>query len=303
VAEAKKAPAEPTAQSTPEPRKPDERPAHRPDWPKSEDVLFGGVGEVPFGGVRSPWARSYVGGRMETTVSGSLRLAVDGRLAMRNGFGVDLSANLLRAAIANQPQGVDPLSYGNINVAARTPALRMPHLALQGLVGLLVPLSSSFLDTSIEQDARLATPGTSGTILKPDVRPRGGGWRVEPAVLIGFRVRGFTLSTTQGISLRVSPDVGASYAGGVLVHSEIIPALRFVTFAAWQVNYLGVGIYPGDQAPDVGGAVGGGFEALVPTGSRGNLRLGLLGRIGLGDGGAAIYGRGAFSLQLGYLFN
>ena len=54
--------------------------------------------------------------------------------------------------------------------------------------------------------------------------------------------------------------------------------------------------------PDSGGAVGGGAEIHLPMGGRGALRLSLLARTGIGLGGAAIYGRGAFGLQAGYLF-
>jgi hypothetical protein len=105
----------------------------------------------------------------------------------------------------------------------------------------------------------------------------------------------------QGISLRVAPDISGSYVGGVMMHAEMVPGLRFVTFASWQVNYLGVSV--SGPASDAGAATGWGLEALLPTGGRGNLRLMLLGRIGLGEGGVAIYGRGALGLQLGYLFH
>ena len=79
--------------------------------------------------------------------------------------------------------------------------------------------------------------------------------------------------------------------------------VRFVSFAQWHVGYLGIAIEDGDALPDVGGAVGAGFEALLPTHRLGTLRLGLLGRVGIGNAGAAAYGRGTLALQAGFLFN
>lgn len=288
----------PESAAVPEPKAP--RPADT-EPPPAEDVLLGGIGEVPFDGVRSPWTRAYIGARVESTISGALRVGVGGRYVMRNGFGFDASTSLLRAAIANRPEGQDSPNLGNIGAAVRTPALRREHLALQGLVHVVIPLSSSFLDTSIEQEPGAGGPGS--TALRPDVRPRGGGWRVEPALLFGVRARGFAISTMQGLSLRVSPELGASYSGGLLVHAGIVPMLRFITFAVWQVNYLGLNPDSGTQVPDMGGAAGWGLESLIPTRRGGSLRLALLGRVGLGEGGIALYGRGTLGFQIGYLFN
>lgn len=266
-----------------------------------EDVLLGGVGEVPFDGVRSPWAGRMLGLRLESTISGSLRAVLGGRWTMQNGFGVEVSAAILRAAISSRPDGQPVAGFGNINTGVRTPALRNRHVALQGVVGLVIPVSTSFLDTSIETDPQYADPAT-GSTLRPDARSRGGGWRLEPAVLFGVRLRHLTLSTMQGMSLRLAPDFSAAYSGGLILQADIIPSLHFITFAAWQVNYLGIAINTGDSTPDVGGAFGGGLEGIIPAGKRGNLRLAVLGRAGIGNGGAAIYGRGAVGLQLGYLF-
>ena len=139
--------------------------------------------------------------------------------------------------------------------------------------------------------------------MQADARPRGGGWRIEPALLLGVRLRNVTISTMQGISLRVAPDVSAAYAGGLLVHTEIVPALRLITFAVWEVHYLGGTVGTTYVTPDNAGAVGGGLEALIPTGSRGKLRLSILGRAGIGDGGEALYGRATLGFQFGYRFN
>jgi hypothetical protein len=271
-----------------------------------DDLLFGGVGEVPFDGLRSPWASSALTARVESTVSGSMRIVAGGRWTMRNGFGFDASAALVRAAVTNLPDNQSVAGFGNINATVRTPALRRRHVALQGVVGMVIPTSTSFLDHAIEVDDQYADVKNGGTVLKTDQRPPsmvGREWRLEPAILLGIRLRRFTLSMVQGASLRVSPDLGAAYAGGLVVNAELVQALRFVSFAAWQVNYLGIPINPGSSTPDAGGAVGGGFEALIPGGKRGQVRLALLGRVGLGEGGAAIYGRGAVGFTFGYLFN
>lgn len=263
-----------------------------------DDVLLGGVGEVPFDGIRSPWAGSYVGARVDTTVSGSLRVVAAGRYTMRNGFGFDVSVAALRAAIDNRVATYSPLGFGNINAGLRSPTLRRQHLALQGIFGLVGPSSTSFLDTSTEVDGGVAGPDDGISAFRTDVRPRGGGWRLEPGVLFGVRLRSLTLSTMQGISLRVAPRFSGAYAGGLVAQIEILPSLRFLSFASWQVNYVGE-----SAVVDAGGALGGGFEALIPGGHLGKLKLGVLGRMGLGVGGAAVYGRGAVGLQLGYRFN
>ena len=264
-----------------------------------EDVLLGGVGEVPFEGIRSPWAGRMISLRLESTLSGAARLALSGRLVMNNGFGVDISVGLLRTELGGVPQGTTATSYGNIGAAVRSPALRRSRFALQALVAGVAPLSGSVLDTSAEVDPRV---GADGTNFRPDVRPSGGGWRVEPAVLLGVRIGRFALSTTQGASLRLTPQLAPAYAGGLLIHADVLPLVRFVTFAQWEVGYLGVAIDSGDSTLDVGGAAGAGFEVLVPASKLGHLRLELLGRVGIGDSGAAIYGRGTIGLQAGYRF-
>lgn len=269
--------------------------------PEPEDLLFGGIGEVPFDGVRSPWARSYVGTRFELVTSGALRVAAGGRFAMRNGFGIEATASLLRAAIANLPDGQEATGIGNLTAAVRTPRLARKHLAVQGLVGMVAPISTSFLDGSLEKEPRAASPAMGGSEFLPGARPPGGGWRVEPALLFGVRVRSFSLATLQGVSLRVAPDVSASYAGSLMLHVEILPSLRCVSFATWEVGYLGAAVAA--AVLDRGGAVGGGVEALLAAGGRGSLRLALLGRAGVGEGGVALYGSGAVGAQVGYLFH
>ena len=158
---------------------------------------------------------------------------------------------------------------------------------------------TSCVDTSVEVDPGT---GTEGTNFRPAIRPSGGGWRVEPAALLGVRIGRFALITTQGASLRVTPQLAPSYAGGLLIHAEVLPLVRFVTFAQWQVGYLGVALEPDGSTPDIGGAAGAGFEVLLPAGRLGHVRLELLGRTGIGNVGAAVYGRGTFGLQVGYSF-
>ena len=291
-------PAVPSPSPSPSPRLPSPRlPSRQPDGP--QDVLLGGVGEVPFDGIRSPWAGRMATIRFESTLSGAARLAVSGRLVFNNGFGLDVSASLLRTALASVPADTVGTSYGNLGAALRSPALRKGRFALQALVAAVAPLSGSVLDTSVEVDPGL---GTDGTNFRPAVRPSGGGWRVEPAALLGVRIGRFALITTQGVSLRLTPQLASSYAGGLLIHAEVLPLVRFVTFAQWQVGYLGVALDPDDSTPDVGGAAGAGFEILLPAGRLGHVRLELLGRAGIGNVGAAVYGRGTFGLQVGYRF-
>mgnify|MGYP000697537004 FL=1 len=254
---------------------------------------------MPFEGLRSPWAGRMISLRLESTLSGAARLALSGRLVMNNGFGVDISVGLLRAELGGVPQGTTATSYGNIGAAVRSPALRRSRFALQALVAGVAPLSGSVLDTSAEVDPRI---GADGTNFRPDVRPSGGGWRVEPAVLLGVRIGRFALSTTQGASLRLTPQLAPAYAGGLFIHADVLPLVRFVTFAQWEAGYLGVALDSGDSTLDVGGAAGAGFEVLVPASRLGHLRLELLGRVGIGDSGAAIYGRGTIGLQAGYRF-
>lgn len=262
-----------------------------------EDVLLGGVGEVPFDGVRSPWAGRLVTARLETTMSGAARIAAFGRFTFKNGLGLDAGVNLLRAAIGDSSAGGGAVGFGNITAAARSPALRKGRFALQAMLGMVAPLSGSSLDRAIEVD--LAPEGGS---LRPDVRPAGGGWRVEPAVLLGLRIGSFALITTQGASLRLGDGVKPAYAGGLLLHADLLPSLRLLVFSQWHLGYLGVPIDPDDPGPDAGGAIGGGLEGLVGKGRLGQLRLGVLGRAGIGKAGAAVYGRGTVGLQLGYRF-
>ncbi|MFO0574957.1 MAG: fibronectin type III domain-containing protein [Polyangia bacterium] len=287
------APAGPTA---PPSREPPPAPPALP--PPPEDVLLGGVGEVPFDGVRSPWAGRLVTARLESTMSGAVRLGAFGRFTFKNGLGIEAGVSLLRAAIGPSDAGGGAVGFGNITAAARSPALRRGRFALQALLATVAPLSGSSLDRAAEVD--LTEPGGQ---LRPDVRPGGGGWRLEPAVLLGVRLGSFALMTTQGASLRLGDGVTPAYAGGLMLHADLLPALRLVAFSQWHVNYLGVALDAGDTTPDVGGAVGGGIEGLLGRGRRGQLRLSLLGRAGIGKGGAAVYGRGALGLQVGYRFN
>lgn len=287
------APASPTA---PPSREPPAAPPVLP--PPPEDVLLGGVGEVPFDGVRSPWAGRLITARLETTMSGAARLGAFGRFTFKNGLGIEAGVSLLRAAIGPSDAGGGAVGFGNLTAAARSPSLRRGRFALQALLATVAPLSGSSLDRAAEIDLTEA-----GGELRPDVRPSGGGWRLEPAVLLGVRVGAFALMTTQGASLRLGDGVTPAYAGGLMLHADLLPALRLVAFSQWHVNYLGVALDAGDTTPDVGGAVGGGIEGLLGRGPRGQLRLSLLGRAGIGKGGAAVYGRGALGLQVGYRFN
>lgn len=279
------------------PNEPTVRPPRSEPVPP-EDVLLGGVGEVPFDGVRSPWAGRLVTARLETTMSGAARVAAFGRFTFKNGLGLDAGVNLLRAAIGDSDAGGGAVGFGNITAAARSPALRKGRFALQAMLGMVAPLSGSSLDRAIEVD--LASEGGS---LRPDVRPSGGGWRVEPAVLMGLRIGSFALITTQGASLRLGDGVKPAYAGGLLLHADLLPSLRLLVFSQWHLGYLGRVLDPDDPGPDAGGAVGGGIEGLVGKGRLGQLRLGVLGRAGIGKAGAAVYGRGTIGLQLGYRFN
>lgn len=272
-------------------------PLPRPEAVPPEDVLLGGVGEVPFDGVRSPWAGRLVTARLETTMSGAARVAAFGRFTFKNGLGLDAGVNLLRAAIGDSNAGGGAVGFGNITAAARSPALRKGRFAMQAMLGMVAPLSGSSLDRAVEVD--LAPEGGS---LRPDVRPSGGGWRVEPAVLIGLRIGSFALITTQGASLRLGDGVKPAYAGGLLLHADLLPSLRLLVFSQWHLGYLGVPLDPADPGPDAGGAIGGGLEGLVGKGRLGQLRLGVLGRAGIGKAGAAVYGRGTVGLQLGYRF-
>lgn len=268
-----------------------------------DDTLLGGVGEVPFDGIRSPWAGRLVTLRLESTMSGAIRIGAFGRFTLKNGFGAELGVSALRASLGDFPataSGQGAAGFGNVTAALRSPAVYRRHFGLQAIAGVVAPLSQSALDTSIEVDGHI---DGNGTAFRPEVRPGGGGWRIEPAVLIGVRFSMFTLSTTQGASLRVTPTFAPSYAGSLALHADIVTGVRFVTFAAWQLGYLGVPVTPDDSTLDLGAAVGAGIEGLIPAGTLGQLRVALTGRAGVGDAGAAIYGRGTLGLQVGYRFN
>lgn len=265
---------------------------------EAEDVLLGGIGEAPLDGVRSPWARSMVGARLEFSTSNTMRIAAGGRLLLRNGFGADLWVSALRASFSNPP-GETAAGFGNINAAVRTPALRRSRFALQGLASVVGATSTSYIDRSIAVDPVYSTDGYP---LRRDVLPGGGGWRAEAVALVGVAFRNFALFTNHGASLRVAPAFAPAYVGGVVLQADVLSLVRFVSFASWEVGYIGLQVTPSSSKPDAGGAVGGGFEVPLALGGRGVLRLALLGRAGLGQGGVAIYGRGTVGLQAGYVF-
>lgn len=265
----------------------------------ADDVLLGGVGEVPLEGLRSPWARSTIGGRIEFTTHNTLRIAAGGRWLMRNGFGADVWISVLRAAMMSPPAGRSAVGFGNLNAALRTPALRRFRFALQGLVSVVAPTSTSYVDRSIAIDPAYSSDGSP---LRVDALPDGTGWRTEAAALIGVHFRNFHLFTNHGASLRVAPAFSAAYVGGVVLQADVLSLVRFISFASWQVGYLGLQITPESTLPDAGGAVGGGIEVPLRITGRGILRLALIGRAGLGLVGAAQYGRGAIGLQAGYVF-
>ncbi|HNN90745.1 MAG TPA: hypothetical protein PKI03_00690 [Pseudomonadota bacterium] len=264
----------------------------------AEDVLLGGFGEAPLEGVRSPWARSHIGARLEFSTHGAMRFAAGGRLLMRGGFGADLWVSALRASFST-PTGETAAGFGNINAAVRTPALRRSRFALQGMASVVGATSTSYLDRSIAVDPVYSSDGFP---LRRDVLPGGGGWRAEGTALVGVAFGNFVLFTNHGASLRVAPNFAASYVGGVALQADVLSLVRFVSFASWEVGYIGFKVTPESAQPDAGGAVGGGFEVPLKLGGRGVLRLSLLGRAGLGQGGIAIYGRGTVGLQAGYVF-
>lgn len=264
-----------------------------------DDVLLGGLGEAPLEGLRSPWARSTVGGRIEFTTHNTLRIAVGGRLLMRNGFGGDVWVSVLRAALMAAPAGRSAVGFGNINASLRTPALRRGRFALQGLASLIAPTSTSYVDRSLAADPAYSSDGSP---LRVDARPDGTGWRTEAVALVGVQFSNFHLFTNHGASLRVAPSFSAAYVGGVVLQADVLSLVRFVSFANWEVGYLGLQITPESTLPDAGGAVGGGIEVPLSIGKRGVLRLALIGRAGLGHVGAALFGRGAMGLQAGYVF-
>lgn len=264
----------------------------------ADDVLLGGIGEAPLEGVRSPWARSLVGARLEFSTSGTLRIAAGGRLLMRNGFGADVWVSALRASFSTPP-GETAAGFGNLNAAVRTPALRRSRFALQGIASVVGATSTSYIDRSIAVDPVYSTDGFP---LRRGVLPGGGGWRAEAVALVGVAFRSFVLFTNHGASLRVAPMFSAAYVGGVVLQADVLSLVRFVSFANWEVGYIGLKVTPESSQPDAGGAVGGGIEVPLTLGQRGVLRLALLGRAGLGQGGVAIYGRGVVGLQAGYVF-
>lgn len=263
-----------------------------------DEILLGGVGESPLDGLRSPWAKTTVGGRIEASALGLLRFSLGGRFVLRGGFGVDAWASVLRASMLGAPGNESPAGLGNLNVAVRTPAWRTRRLALQGLLSGVLPIGTSFIDRSVEVDSFHSPDGAR----LQDLLPRGGGWRLEPAVLLGLRLGQAHLITTQAATLRLSAPSAIGYAGTLALHIDVLSLVRFFSFAAWHVGYLGVPIEPDSSLPDVGAAVGGGFELRPLTRPSGTLRLVLAARAGIGQPGAAVYGRGTFGLQLGYLF-
>lgn len=277
---------------------PNAAPPLSPASVNAEDVLLGGFGEAPLEGVRSPWARSHIGARLEFSTHGAMRIAAGGRLLMRGGFGADVWVSALRASFSTPP-GETAAGFGNINAAVRTPALRRSRFALQGMASVVGATSTSYLDRSIAIDPVYSSDGFP---LRRDVLPGGGGWRAEGTALFGVAFGNFALFTNHGASLRVAPSFAASYVGGVALQADVLSLVRFVSFASWEVGYIGFKVTPESAQPDAGGAVGGGFEVPLKLGGRGVLRLALLGRAGLGQGGIAIYGRGTVGLQAGYVF-
>lgn len=277
---------------------PGTQPPLAPIQVEAEDVLLGGIGEAPLEGVRSPWARSMVGARLEFSTSSTMRIAAGGRLLMRNGFGADVWVSALRASFSNPP-GETAAGFGNINAAVRTPALRRSRFALQGLASVVGATSTSYIDRAIAVDPVYSTDGYP---LRRDVLPGGGGWRAEAVALVGVAFRNFALFTNHGASLRVAPSFAPAYVGGIALQADVLSLVRFVSFASWEVGYIGLQVTPSSAKPDAGGAIGGGFEVPLKLGGHGVLRLALLGRAGLGQGGIAIYGRGVVGLQAGYVF-
>jgi hypothetical protein len=167
---------------------------------------------------------------------------------------------------------------------------------------LVAPTSTSYVDRSIGVDPAYSTEGSP---LRVDALPDGTGWRAEAVALVGVQIRNFHLFTNHGASLRVAPSFSAAYVGGVVLQADVLSLVRFLSFASWQVGYLGLKITPDATEPDsvsASGAVGGGIEVPVPVGKHGTLRLALIGRAGLGHTGAALFGRGAVGLQAGYVF-
>ena len=273
--------------------------AERPTVSEAEDVLLGGLGEAPLEGLRSPWARSTVAGRIEFSTHNTLRIAAGGRLLMRNGFGADVWVSVLRAGLMTPPAGRSAVGFGNINASLRTPALRRRHFALQGLATVVAPTSTSYVDRSIAIDPAYSSDGSP---LRVDALPDGTGWRAEAVALVGVHFRNFHLFTNHGASLRLTPSFSAAYVGGVALQADVLSLVRFLSFASWEVGYLGLAITPESTLPDAGGAIGGGIEVPLSVGQRGILRLALIGRAGLGQVGAAIFGRGTVGLQAGYVF-
>lgn len=259
-----------------------------------DDVALGGPGERT-GFIRSPWAGRLAQVRLESTGQGWARLAVQGRFTLKSGLGADVSFSALRAALLldGAPQGAGvpgSTGLGHLEIGLRTPALRRPAWALQGVVGVVAPLGTSALATYL--------PESSGApVALAD------GWRVTGAVLVGLNLRRLALHTQQGVSVRVTGGALPGYEGGVALHAGVTPYLRVIALLQWSVNLLGVKIDAGDSTPDAGGAVGGGLEGQIPgaTGP-GRVRLCLLGRAGIGNAGAALYGRGSVGLQAGYAF-
>lgn len=247
-----------------------------------EDVLLGGPGEVPGGGVRSPWAGRVLQLGLETDAEGQGRLLVHGRGTLASGLGGEVSFAALRF-FPGRPEGPGgaQATYGNLTVALRSPALRRARVALQGIAG-----ATALLGPRPEDHALLFTGGTAGSA--------GRDWLIDGAVLFGARLQRVALHTQQGLALVLSGGVAAPvYEGGVAAQAEATRNLRVIGLSQWHV------VAGGPQAGLAGGAVGGGFEVFVPA-PLGGARIQALGRAGIGAQGAAVYGRGMFGVQLGY---
>jgi hypothetical protein len=251
----------------------------RADHLPAEDVLLGGPGEVPGGGVRSPWAGRVVQVGLETDAEGQGRLLLHGRGTLRSGLGGEVSFAALR--FFPDSAGGERATYGNLAVTLRSPALRRARLALQGIAG-----ATALLGPRAEDHALALSGGKAGGA--------GRDWLIDGAVLFGARAQPVALHTQQGVTLALSEGgVVPVYEGGVAVQAEAAGRLRVIGLSQWHA------VLAGPQAGSAGGAVGGGFEVFLPA-PRGGVRIQALGRAGIGAQGAAVYGRAMFGVQIGY---
>jgi hypothetical protein len=235
-----------------------------------EDVLLGPM-EVP--GVRSPWARRIVQVRLDSTIQGVARIGVHGRLNLPSGFGGELGL----AAVLDPRSEPGLVARYDLTPGLRSPALRRGPVGLQGVVSAVLPLFAS-VPTGSPTPERV--------------------FRVEAAVLLGLRLGRLALVIDQGAALRVSGQVAPAYIGGVAFQADVHRSLRLIGLCHFAANYLSD--LP-DGATNAGGAVGGGLEIFVPA-RLGGARILALGRTGIGAGGRALYGQGAFGLLAGYVF-